>query len=399
MGSGAGRASALAMVCALAASRAVFATDGYFDYGYGVKAKGMGGAGVAFPQDSIATATNPAGMAFVGDRADLGLAWFRPDRDATLGGTTYDGNDTQDFFLPEGGVNYMVTPQLSLGLALFGNGGMNTDYSTPIPAFGTTDAGVDLMQCFVAPTLSWKINQDNAIGISPILAYQSFRAKGLENFGIADEGHDSSYGAGFRVGYTGQWLDWLSFGVTYQSPIWMTRFHNYDNLFAEHGNFDIPANYAVGIAVKPWHTVTLAFDVERILYSQVASISNDLTPQRLGAGLGSDDGPGFGWEDTTVFKAGVAWDVTNYLTLRAGYNYCNQPIPNDQTLFNMLSPAVVEQHITVGLTWKLARQWELSTFYMHAFESTVKGEGNFGGANAELRMHEDSVGLSVGYIF
>ena len=37
------------------------ATDGCFDFGYGVKAKGIGGAGVAFPQDSLAPATNPAG--------------------------------------------------------------------------------------------------------------------------------------------------------------------------------------------------------------------------------------------------------------------------------------------------------------------------------------------------
>jgi long-chain fatty acid transport protein len=39
-----------------------FATDGYFSIGYGVKQVGQGGAGIAFPQDSLAAATNPAGM-------------------------------------------------------------------------------------------------------------------------------------------------------------------------------------------------------------------------------------------------------------------------------------------------------------------------------------------------
>ena len=39
-----------------------YATDGYFPHGYGVKSQGMGGIGVAFPQDSIAAAMNPAGM-------------------------------------------------------------------------------------------------------------------------------------------------------------------------------------------------------------------------------------------------------------------------------------------------------------------------------------------------
>ena len=39
-----------------------FATDGYFETGYGVKQQGQGGAGVALPADSLVGATNPAGL-------------------------------------------------------------------------------------------------------------------------------------------------------------------------------------------------------------------------------------------------------------------------------------------------------------------------------------------------
>ena len=42
----------LPLVLLLTASTAL-ATDGYFDHGYGVKAKGLGGAGVAYAQDSM----------------------------------------------------------------------------------------------------------------------------------------------------------------------------------------------------------------------------------------------------------------------------------------------------------------------------------------------------------
>ena len=52
------------------------ATTGYFALGYGVKSAGMGGVGIALPQDGLAAATNPAGTAFVSDRVDLGLTWF-----------------------------------------------------------------------------------------------------------------------------------------------------------------------------------------------------------------------------------------------------------------------------------------------------------------------------------
>ena len=32
------------------------ATDGYFSHGFGIKAQGMGGVGIALPQDALAAA-------------------------------------------------------------------------------------------------------------------------------------------------------------------------------------------------------------------------------------------------------------------------------------------------------------------------------------------------------
>ena len=52
----------MAALAILLAGTSARATDGYFDIGFGVKAKGIGGAGVAFPQDALAPATNPAGI-------------------------------------------------------------------------------------------------------------------------------------------------------------------------------------------------------------------------------------------------------------------------------------------------------------------------------------------------
>ena len=85
------------------------ATNGYFSHGYGVKSQGMAGVGIALPQDGLAAATNPAGTAFVGDRLDLGLVWFRPSRGAEISGNglntpmgptsldgSYDGNESPE---------------------------------------------------------------------------------------------------------------------------------------------------------------------------------------------------------------------------------------------------------------------------------------------------------------
>lgn len=79
------------------------ATDGYFSHGYGIRAKGMGGATTALPQDAMIAATNPAGMAFVGNRFDIGIDWFSPQRDATRSGSAaINGSadsDSTNFFI------------------------------------------------------------------------------------------------------------------------------------------------------------------------------------------------------------------------------------------------------------------------------------------------------------
>jgi len=91
----------------------------------------MGDVGIALPQDSLAAATNPAGMVLVGDRIDLGIDWFKPTRGAELTGMgpisgTYDGNGDSNFLIPEFGYNRMLNNKMSLGVTVYGNGGMNT---------------------------------------------------------------------------------------------------------------------------------------------------------------------------------------------------------------------------------------------------------------------------------
>jgi long-chain fatty acid transport protein len=383
------------------AATSTHATDGYFDYGYGVQAKGIGGAGVAFPQDALAPASNPAGAAFLDNRFDAGLTYFRPDRYASLGTTEYNGNGNQNFYVPEIGYKNSLSTNLVFDLAVYGNGGMNTDYTTPVPGFGTTSAGVDLDQVFIAPAFAYKLNDNHAIGIDPIFAVQRIKVHGLENFGVfGSSGYDYSYGGGVRIGYTGKWTDWLTVGATYQSRIFTTPFNDYKNLFAEQGSFDIPSNFAVGIAVKPQKQVTFALDVEHIFFSEVKAVGNGLSAATFASGLGSNNGPGFGWRDVTAVKTGIAYDATENLTLRVGYNYSTQPIPDNQTYFNVLAPAVVQHHVTAGLTWRFNKNWEASAFYAHAFEQHVNGSGNFFGppTNANLKMSQDSVGIAIGWI-
>jgi long-chain fatty acid transport protein len=405
----------------LIASAEANATDGYFAHGYGVKSQGMGGVGIALPQDALAAAANPAGMGLIGDRVDLGVTWFRPQRETTISGNAfpgvdanYDANDTENFFIPDFGYNRQINPKLTLGVSVYGNGGMNTDYKKGIPLFGSSgSAGVDLIQLFVAPTVTWKLTPSQTIGASLNLAYQRFEAKGLQGFNgastspanLTDNGHDNSYGAGLHLGWIGQINDVVSLGATYQSRTYMSKFDKYKGLFAEQGDFDIPSSYGVGIALKATPKLTIAADVQRINYSDVASVGN-LSLPNLANGLGSDNGAGFGWRDVTTTKLGASYAYSDALTVRAGYNHSTQPIRSSDTLFNILAPGVIQDHVTLGATWVLANKSEVSLSYIHAFEENVNGSGSippgfppagFGGGEANLKMYQDSLGIAYGW--
>lgn len=413
------------ILAVLAFSGTANATNGYFSHGYGVKSQGIGGVGIALPQDALAAAANPAGMGLIGNRADVGLTWFRPDREAKISGTpggfsdgSFEGNHRENFLIPEAGFNKIISPDVTLGVSIYGNGGMNTDYEKPIPLLngGTgKSSGINYIQLFVAPTVTWKVAPGQTLGVSVNLGYQRFEAKGIDGFTaisanptrVTGHGVDDAYGAGLHLGWIGQITDSVTLGATYQSKTNFQKLDKYKGLFAGSGEMDAPATYGVGIAVKATPQLTVAADAQRILYSDVDAIGNSISrwngqPFLGGIGnLGKSNGPGFGWNDVTAFKLGASYTYSDSLTLRAGYDHVTQPIPKRETLFNILAPAVVQNHLSLGATWVLANKGELSAGYTHAFEDSVNGSNaiptQFGGGNVKLKMHQDALGIAYGW--
>ena len=405
----------LAMLAAIPAH----ATDGYFLNGIGAKAKGSAGVAIAQPQDALSIAANPAAATQLGERLDVGVEIFIPNRGATIRGNgaglngSYSGNGANPFILPEFGYVRQLSDSVAVGIAVYGNGGMNTVYKTnPFASFGATGpAGIDLKQIFVTPTVAVKLAEGQSIGVSPIAVIQGFRATGISPFAAAslspanftDRGTDWSAGGGVRVGYLGQFSDAVSIGAFYQSKIWAGKFDKYAGLFAQGGGFDVPASYGAGIAVKPSAALTIAADVKRIEYSDIQSVGNPLSNLFLGKPLGAEGGPGFGWRDITAWKLGVTYVASDTWTLRTGYGHSGNPVPAAETLFNILAPGVVSHHLTAGATYTTGSGVELTGYVMHAPKQTVRGAGSipapYGAGDADISLGETAFGLSAGFKF
>ncbi len=389
-------------------SGTALATNGYFAHGYGTKNNGMAGAGVALPQDSLAAATNPAGMAWVGDRMDLGAALFSPHREysasAIGGGLGANGgmsgstvqSDNEYFLVPHFGRNWMQSSSTAFGISVYGNGGMNTEYNASDTPFGLGtfqggDTGVNLMQLFVAPTYAKKVSSSLTWGVSAIVAYQRFSAEGLTPFAglstdsgnLSNRGNDTSYGYGARIGVLTELSPTVTFGASYQTRVYMSEFDKYKGLFAEQGDFDIPANATIGIAWKTSNSTTLAVDWQWIGYGDIAAIANPIMPnlaQCMGGDasycLGGDNGMGFGWDDMTILKIGYQWQTSPQWTWRAGISHGSQPIPSSEVLFNILAPGVIQDHLTFGFTKTNNANSEFNFAFMYALEETVSGTNN-----------------------
>jgi long-chain fatty acid transport protein len=422
---------ASALLAAFALPSVALATNGYFAHGYGMKAKGMGGASTAMTGDTFGGANNPATMVWAGDRLDIGVDLFSPRRSVSRQGSGPAGidasvdSDSDYFLVPEFGYNRMLGWNMSAGVTVYGNGGMNTDFEGgQIPGAsacavfnpaagpynilcGNGRLNMDMMQLIVAPTFAYKINANHSVGVSPLLGYQRFKVDGLQAFqgissspgDVTNVGYDSSTGFGVRVGWYGKLSDTVSLGAAYSSKMRMSAFDKYKGLFAEQGDFDIPENYNFGIAVKATPKATVAFDIQQINYSKIRSIANGVTNSLAAPPrdpLGSANGSGFKWRDQTAFKLGLEYQYRNDLVLRTGYNYGKSPIRNesaDDVTFNIIAPGVVEQHFTLGATWTLANKSELTVTYAHAFDNSVTGPSALAGTET-LKMYQNSLGIA-----
>lgn len=376
---------AAALVALGSALLPAHATNGYFPHGFGLKAKGMGGTAVALSHDAFAGVNNPASAAYAGNRWDLGGEIFMPKRTATVmtpGGAMEFESGKTGFLIPEFGYNRNLSDKLAVGVTVYGNGGMNTQYA-PFPdnsnffcssptTCGTGKLGVNLMQLIVAPTVAYKVNDNHSFGISPLLVYQQFEAYGLQAFGLDNQGKDNSTGLGVRLGYMGKFGDSVTVGASYSPKINMSRFDKYANLFAESGDFDVPENYALGVAVKVTPSVQVAVDYSRINYSNVASIGN-ASLANFANGFGAADGPGFGWKDVNVVKLGVQWQMNSQWTLRAGYNSGTNPVPSEDVYLNILAPGVIKSHVTLGGTYAKSANEEVTFAVWHGNKNSVTG--------------------------
>lgn len=392
-----------------------------------VKAMGMGGCAIAYPQDTLSAAWNPACAMYVGNRFDANASWQETRGEMTLHNnlfspfpsTRYKSNVHPDVFDAEFGANYIVCGggDVAVGLIGYNKSYIQTHYSSVIPFIGKKEQGLEDIQEVISPLLAGRL-ECHSFGIAVQFAGERFKTSGLENFAtdvfsvepraVTNKGHDYSYGVGIVAGWLWNAYPGVRMGFVYESQTSMKRLCRYRGLFANFGRVKLPERFSLGFGFDFTCYLHAAIDMHLIRWSRTnwgkCTISNVLGLQKRK--LGSRCGPGFGWKDQPSVRTGIDYYIPCINTvLRAGYYWTRTPIRSPDTAVNILTLETAESVVTVGATVCPWLYHEFSFCYAYGFNHTVHGNPHkpicfeFGGGTADLKNGFQFAKIGYGVTF
>ena len=411
----------------LFASTAI-ATNGYQLIGIGSYQKSLAGAVTALPGSNMTAVTNPAGMIRIGHRADFSMEAFMPERDtnfSTFGGSGVE-SESEIYGIPAIGWNGPVgnRDDLVFGGGMYGTSGMGVDYSAVLmaPAFPPITANPVYWDGYssiafwqMAPALAWQATEKLSLGISVNIDFQqvAFEQRIMEDTDADQRGDSvlmnfdlsrsaSAFGFGLSLGALYDVNEIITVGVSYKSKQFFTDLEyqladgDIDMTMFGGGplpagtyslDLDFPKQAAIGIAVHLIPKFTLAADVKWIEWS-------DTMDKLAVKGPGSSTAMDPGWDDQLVYAIGLVFKVNDRFNLRAGFNYSESPIDETNAASNMILPAVVETHYTVGADIKLDEHWDVGFHYMYVPENDITAL-----TGEKISLSEQSFGMNLGYRF
>jgi long-chain fatty acid transport protein len=416
------------------------ATDGLLQIGYGSKSKGMGGVGVALPQDSFASAMNPAGLTLLCSRGDVGLharlsdihteSFFDEGDSAAESfckGDRYSAVSNEWDVWPELGAVWGPCCDQWFGLAFYTVGEasvryrgawfLQTDRQGGPEAFLLPNTRTNYAIYAITPSWAWQISCVHSVGLALNATFARLKVDGLHVEDLpnhstnpdrfTNRGGNWAEGVSLRLGWTAEFLQCLRIGVTYQTKTYMSHFTKYEGLLPNRGDADLPGQFGFGIAYNPTCDLLLSADVIKVFWRDGRWFRDDyVILENVGdeVEFGTVNGPGLGWNQQLILKLGLAWNYLECLTLRGGFVYGNSPTVAGNPL-NSLLPETVNQHFTFGFTYDWSSCSELSLEYVHGRSQVVSGplspldDDSGQSATGNWRQWQRSFGVSWGHHF
>lgn len=362
---------------ALLVATAAGATNGLYLTGYGAEALGRAGANIAISDRTLGLNSNPAGIAQLqGNHYTASLSLLAPTLEFENLVNAPTAAEDRYFPLPAfAWVRSGKETPWAWGVGFVAQGGMGATFEDLNTFFGTRDQTYTQVRFMtLSPTVAYSLSEDSAIGATLNLGYAdaSFRLfpetsyfnaadPAMSFFGPKMEGASGFQGS-LRLGWWWRPQPRWTVGAIYQSKTESTfdggdmtvnframpglgQLVRYD---AEMDGFTFAAQAGIGAAFRATDRWLIALDVKRYFWDDAIDtiLVTGTGPSVAGAPPTIEMPFVFDWQDQWVIALGNEWRVSDGLTLRAGYNFGENPVP-DETL-TPLFPAITEHHLTLG---------------------------------------------------
>jgi len=395
-------------------------TEGDNLIGIGAGARTLGGTSVASPTDATgAIADNPAGLGLLPttklSELDASVTDFLPHISAQVDGLTAH-SASKNYPIPALALAGPITNTdgaLLWGLAVYGVSGLGVDYigtsidtalaPTAFPLVAGSRTELKLGE--IAPALAYRISSEWSVGLAVDVDY------GRLDLG---DGGRHGFGVGVQPGVTFKPTDALTLGVSYVSakPITYKNVTDFDG----DGTLD---------KLKLASPQQVKFGLGYELIPGRLHLSSEVSWVNWAGAAGYSD---FGWQNTWNYAVGLDYAVIpGQLNLRVGYDFGNDPVkaengfngagapgnvtsvqgknvPNYyyQTFRIIGFPALVDQHLSLGLEYHATEHVAIDLGYTHSFKNAITESGtNLLGAPVTLSssLSEDSIEVGVKYSF
>ena len=420
----------LAVLAAFAAiGSSAMATNGMDMEGYGPISTGMGGASQAIDNGNAAMAQNPATLGMMADgtsRLDVAVGILGPDVKSTVPGMPTAESGGTSYVMPA--VGYVKrSGALTYGFGMFAQGGMGTEYGAD--SFLAMGSGEDVRSELgvgnVIFPVAYQVNPNLTLGATLKFMWSSLdmkmAASGAQLAGMVtgasgnlamalgplagapwarinfSDGSDfsgaaKSTGFGASIGATYRVNPSVVLGASYafksdlddmetaEAEASMTAIGG----FLDKGkitviDFQMPAVLAFGAAWQATPALLLAADIKRIGWNDSMKSFNMRYDSATRGGSVSFAMPQ-NWKDQTVVNLGLAYKTNDQLTLRAGLNLADNPVPD--AYVHPLFPATEKNHVTLGFGYKVSKAGEINAAVTIAPKVTVTN--NSGPAPIEI---------------
>lgn len=360
------------------------ATNGDQMLGVSAMQWARGGAIVASPVDAPSVMYNPAAAAALGIDSvgfDLGAGLLHAERSITNPSISTDSN-SENYFAVGAGVVSKISDKAYFALSAGGVAGLGTDFSQSVMPNAGTAVVTTKGLLKLTPTFAFKPMKNLSIGVSGQIGYQTM-AMSSAKFDLPQSGE---FGLGGSIGAIYEVSPMVQIGASYVTKMDVSGYSFHGTYDADglmpgaavpgtyHMNMDAPASAAFGVAVTPFEGLLIEADVKWIGFSDVM----DSVALKNSSGTVMET-LSFGWEDQIVYSLGIEFAPIESMTLRAGYNYGETGIDPEDVGGNLGAVAVIEHHLSLGVSKQWNSNLSSTLSYTHGFENDVTGDIDLNG--------------------